>query len=143
MFLRAETGEANGDPPDGLLMFRATADNIPGWIPSLWPLDDLAAAYRGLTADLQPLFGALDAGDRLTGLDAMAARTLLIHHWRRIVLRDPGLPEALLPEGWPGEETRDVVRRVYRQVVPGSEAWLDGAGVAEVVDVTGFGARFG
>lgn len=54
----------------------------------------------------------------------MAARTLLIHHWRRIALRDPGLPAALLPRDRTGEAARNQVRRL----LPDSEVWLGGAG---------------
>lgn len=41
---------------------------------------------------------ALNAADA----DAFTARILLIHHYRRVVLRDPLLPSALLPADWPG-----------------------------------------
>lgn len=60
----------------------------------------------------------------------MAARTLLIHQWRRIALRDPGLPAALLPKDWAGEAARDQVRRIYARLLQDSEGRLDGAGLA-------------
>lgn len=43
------------------------------------------------------------------GLDwqaAFLARLLLVHEFRRLVLRDPFLPAALLPAGWAGPEAR-------------------------------------
>ena len=50
---------------------------------------------------------------------------LLIHEFRRIVLRDPGLPAALLPADWPGSTARDLTARIYRRLVDASERFLD------------------
>ena len=38
---------------------------------------------------------------RLTEVDAFTARIHLIHHYRRVVMRDPLLRTALLPSDWP------------------------------------------
>jgi len=78
----------------------------------------------------------------LTPLEAIAARTLLVHEWRRIVLRDPGLPERLLPRDWPGAATRDLARGIYRALAGPSEAWLDAAGVPPLTDTEGFARRW-
>jgi phenylacetic acid degradation operon negative regulatory protein len=40
-------------------------------------------------------------------------RTLLIHEYRRVLLRDPNLPEALLPAGWPGLQARALCESLY------------------------------
>ena len=142
-YLRAGTETAGAALPGGLMVLRAESGELPGWVSSLWQLQEISEAYRDLTALLQPLARALEGGDGLSGVDAMAARTLLIHHWRRIVLRDPGLPVVLLPADWQGEATRDTVRRIYAHIVPPSEAWLDGAGLAPLSDTGTFSARFG
>ena len=49
--------------------------------------------------------------------DALVARTLLIHAFRRVVLRDPGLPRDLLPADWQGDAARALAARIYAQVV--------------------------
>jgi phenylacetic acid degradation operon negative regulatory protein len=92
-----------------------------------WKLDALAAAYRAFIARFTPLDAALRRrrSRTMAGDDALVARTLLIHEFRRIVLRDPGLPAALLPPGWPGAEARALAARIYRRVVPAAEAFLD------------------
>ena len=59
------------------------------------------------------------------------------------MLRDPGLPGALLPDGWTGELARLVARRVYAPLIPASEAWLDGQGLAPQRDPVAFAQRFG
>ena len=69
------------------------------------------------------LFGDFDYDGEI---DAFTARVLLIHHYRRVVLRDPLLPAALLPRDWPGRAARELCGEIYRGVLPASEQWLDG-----------------
>ena len=59
------------------------------------------------------------------------ARILLIHHYRRVVLRDPLLPAALLPADWPGRAARTLCGEIYRGLLPASEQWLDRHGTNE------------
>ena len=55
---------------------------------------------------------------------AFFTRTLLIHEYRKVLLRDPQLPEALLPAGWPGDEARELCERLYRSLATSSAAFL-------------------
>lgn len=64
-------------------------------------------------------------GGELSPLDAMAARMLLIHRWRRIVLRFPDVPAELLPTDAPLRDPRKAVAQVYGQIVNSSERWLE------------------
>lgn len=86
-----------------------------------WPLEALAGAYRDYLDRFAPLAG--------TGcddpLEAMARRTLVLHAWRRIVLRDPRLPAALLPADWPGHRARALCLTLYAGCAAASERWLD------------------
>lgn len=127
----------------GMLTVRGRGEDLPAGFADLWGLDDLAARYRSFMALWMPLADRLAAGDRLAPLDAIAARTLLIHDWRRLVLRDPGLPGTLLPHDWTGETARLVTRRVYAPLIPASEAWLDDQGLAAQRDPVAFAQRFG
>src|SRR6478672_5662519 len=62
---------------------------------------------------------------------AFTARILLIHHYRRVVLRDPLLPTALLPADWPGQAARGLCGEIYRGLLLPSEQWLDRYGSNE------------
>jgi len=62
---------------------------------------------------------------------AMAARTLLIHRWRRAVLRGQDRPGALLPPGLAAPAPRAAVAAAYAALLPASEAWLDEAGAGQ------------
>lgn len=127
----------------GMLVIHGESAEHPEMLRSLWPSDEVAEAYRGFVRAYRPLAAALDKGPAPSPLEAMAARTLLIHDWRRIVLRDPGLPPALLPADWPGERARILARAIYRRLVAPSEAWLDAAGLAPAADQRALAARFG
>ena len=73
----------------------------------------------------EPLRGWIGRGEPLTEADAFTARILLIHHYRRVVLRDPLLPTALLPVDWPGRAASELCGEIYRGLLRQSEQWLD------------------
>lgn len=90
-----------------------------------WPLGETGEAYRRFLAAFEPLRTALRAGGGPSDLDALVARVLLVHEYRRIVLRDPILPVEVLPPDWPGTAARVMCGEIYPRVLPGSERWLD------------------
>ncbi|MFL6790856.1 MAG: phenylacetic acid degradation operon negative regulatory protein PaaX [Bradyrhizobium sp.] len=90
-----------------------------------WPLDRTADAYLKFMKTFEPLRGWIGRGERLTDADAFTARILLIHHYRRVVLRDPLLPAPLLPRDWPGGAARKLCGEIYRGLLLASEQWLD------------------
>ena len=90
-----------------------------------WPLDRTADAYQKFMKTFEPLHGWIGRGAPLTDAEAFTARILLIHHYRRVVLRDPLLPSALLPGDWPGRAARKLCGEIYRGLLPASEQWLD------------------
>jgi phenylacetic acid degradation operon negative regulatory protein len=108
-----------------------------------WPLDRTADAYLKFMKTFEPLRGWIDRRERLTDADAFAARILLIHHYRRVVLRDPLLPTALLPGDWPGKAARKLCGEIYRGLLPASEQWLDRHGTNEAGALPKAGAELG
>jgi len=98
---------------------------------------DHRSALRALQADVNALKGL-----SLTPLDAMAARMLLIHRWRRIVLRYPDVPDELMPADAGMPNPRKLVAKAYSALVPASEKWLGEGGKATPPDCHGFANRF-
>jgi phenylacetic acid degradation operon negative regulatory protein len=90
-----------------------------------WPLQRTADAYLRFIKTFEPLRGWIDRGEPLSDTDAFTARILLIHHYRRVVLRDPLLPAALLPADWPGRAARKQCGEIYRGLLDPSEQWLE------------------
>src|SRR5947209_8627774 len=96
-----------------------------------WPLDRTADAYLKFIKTFEPLRGSIGRGEGLSDADAFTARILLIHHYRRVVLRDPLLPTPLLPRDWPGRAARSLCGEIYRGLLPASEQWLNRHGTNE------------
>ncbi len=83
--------------------------------------EDMRTALSSLAADIE----ALNTSGLQDPLDAAAARVLLIHRWRRLVLRHPEPVPDLLPQDSPLKNPRAAVAEVYRALSPLAEAWLD------------------
>ena len=92
-----------------------------------WNLEALASAYSEFVATYLPILAEL-RGDRQAAVaeeEAFLLRTLLIHDYRRLLLRDPELPDVLLPVDWPGQKARLLCKELYRRLVAASERHLD------------------
>jgi phenylacetic acid degradation operon negative regulatory protein len=96
-----------------------------------WTLAATADAYHRFLSAFAPLSIALNSGLVLSDRDAVLARTLLIHAWRRIVLRDPLLPPEVLASDWPGTPARVVCASIYHRLLVSSERWLDSNAIGE------------
>lgn len=116
----------NGDDPakTGLPgpVFRAEtiagAEELPAFAGRYWDLDPLAEAYGAFLRRYGGLSDHLAAGERLLGADAMAARLMLVHDYRMVLLRDPRLPARALPRDWPGAAARTLFADLYRRLSP-------------------------
>ena len=103
----------------------AEDDNGRRLLSESWPLARTAEAYQKFMKTFAPLSDWLGRGEALSEIDAFTARILLIHHYRRVALRDPLLPAALLPKDWPGQAARRLCGDIYRALLQASEQWLD------------------
>ncbi len=108
----------------------AEDDNGRRLLSESWPLQLTANGYLNFIKTFEPLRDWLERRQHLSDADAFAARILLIHHYRRVVLRDPLLPPSLLPGDWPGEIARGLCGELYRELIPASERWLDRHGAS-------------
>ena len=115
---------ARGDlPPTGGLVLRAAPaaglDHLPQ-LAGFWDLAALAQGYRMVLARFRPL----SDGPVLSPEDALIARLLLVHLYRGVLLRDPGLPPEALPPDWPGTEAQALFRSLYPALSPLAEAHI-------------------
>ncbi|MFF5369525.1 PaaX family transcriptional regulator C-terminal domain-containing protein [Streptomyces sp. NPDC013187] len=72
----------------------------------------IAEHYRAFIDRWSGLLAHISA-DRLTGADAVRARTEVMHAYRHVPILDPLLPIGLLPLGWPRSRAREVCVAVY------------------------------
>jgi phenylacetic acid degradation operon negative regulatory protein len=103
-----------------------TAVDDAGLVARAWNLEGLARAYEDFVATYQDIHAAACGDVRSLPDDetAFLLRLLLMHDYRRLLLRDPELPDVLLPAGWPGQRARQVCRELYRRLWTGSERHL-------------------
>jgi phenylacetic acid degradation operon negative regulatory protein len=86
-------------------------------------LKGLEPAWRKFLKRFTPLAEAA-AADDLEAESAFLAQTLLIHSYRRIVLREPELPAGLWPPDWAGDAAYDVAARCYHALAGPAETHL-------------------
>ena len=89
-----------------------------------WDLEELGARYQRFVKRFEPIQQALAKFSAFDPLGSFIVRTLLIHEYRRLHLRDPLLPPRLLRPKWPGIQAADVCRDIYSRVFAASEAYL-------------------
>ncbi|MFK0090579.1 phenylacetic acid degradation operon negative regulatory protein PaaX [Pseudomonas sp. NPDC090755] len=92
-----------------------------------WNIEALAGQYSEFIQLFRPLWQALREQDELQPMDCFLARTLLIHEYRKLLLRDPQLPDELLPGDWEGRAARQLCRNIYRLVHAKGEEYLSSA----------------
>ena len=72
-----------------------------------WDLDGLGRDYVELISGYEQLPGALELA-ALPGSEALRRQVELVASYRALPFRDPDLPAALLPEGWPGRRAHEL-----------------------------------
>ena len=75
-----------------------------------WDLKELARGYRRFVESFADVRKILVDDSAIEPKQAFVIRTLLIHEYRKIHLRDPLLPHDLLPKDWIGAEAYEVCR---------------------------------
>ncbi|MGB0099035.1 MAG: PaaX family transcriptional regulator C-terminal domain-containing protein [Nocardioides sp.] len=89
-----------------------------------WDLDGLRTAYVGWLEAADDLVGQHLAGHDDQDEAAFAARFHLVHEWRKFLFADPGLPDALLPDDWPGREAAALFATEATRLKPGTDRFV-------------------
>jgi phenylacetic acid degradation operon negative regulatory protein len=77
-----------------------------------WDTTAIARHYDDFIRRWRPLLPDIRAA-RITGVEAVRARTEVMDTYRRLPILDPRLPLRLLPPDWPRESARDLFTAVY------------------------------
>jgi phenylacetic acid degradation operon negative regulatory protein len=116
-----------GAPLSKVIVFDASLgdDDAPQRLVSLgWDLEDLGRRYQLFVKRFEQVRDALPALRSLDREASFIVRTLLIHEYRRLHLRDPLLPPRLLRADWPGTKAATLCRDIYTRVFAASEMHL-------------------
>ena len=90
-----------------------------------WDLSALGQSYAEFVAMYSPILAHAQVVSVTDDEQAFLLRMLLIHDYRRLLLRDPELPDALLPRDWSGRQARVLCKELYKQIEAASERYLD------------------
>jgi phenylacetic acid degradation operon negative regulatory protein len=89
----------------------------------VWDLDALAASYDGWLVQAHEIVSGVDP----QGSDeaAFAARSQLVHEWRKFLFTDPRLPEQLLSDDWAGLRGARYFDEQASQLLPAAGRFID------------------
>jgi phenylacetic acid degradation operon negative regulatory protein len=92
-----------------------------------WDLAQLDQQYAQFLKTYQPMFlwCQKQKSKAFSDEEAFLLRVLLVHDFRRLLLRDPVLPESLLPTNWQGLQARLLFKKLYKICLQASERHLD------------------
>ncbi len=110
------------DTNDAMIV-KAEALNVPDWAIAQMVPQTLTDHYHQLLSDLVHFRDNDKVITSLSPASAMAARILLVHAWRRLVLRHPLMPQRLLPDDWPGLLCHKCICSCYPTLVAQAEPW--------------------
>ena len=92
------------------------------WMVHAWPLVALDRDYQAFNRLAVEIGDLSEQQGRVTAPELFVLRILLVHEYRRIVLRDPMLPTVMLPTGWAGIEATKQASELYRWLAHPAQA---------------------
>lgn len=89
-----------------------------------WNLAELDTRYGRFVKLFRPVMRALEGHPQIPEKTAFLIRTLLIQEYRKILLRDPMLPQELLPGNWQGVAAYQLCRNIYLALHEAADNYL-------------------
>lgn len=93
-------------------------------VKSCWNLEELSIKYREFLERYRPVHQRLSVGNIPDEMDCLLIRILMVHEYRKILLRDPRLPDILMPDHWEGNSAYQLCRDIYQLLLKKSENCL-------------------
>jgi phenylacetic acid degradation operon negative regulatory protein len=89
----------------------------------VWDLEGLGAAYTDWWRAAEEVLDGLDPD----GSDeaAFAARSQLVHEWRKFLFTDPRLPDELLPKDWVGQQAARYFDDQASRLLPAAARFIE------------------
>ena len=102
-------------------------DLLPLWMTAKVCDADTVRLSQDFAAALQSMRASMGTDPQLNSIEIAALRVLLVHSWRRIILKAPVLPDHLFPDEWRGVECRVSVFELLSQFPKQTLEDLEGA----------------
>jgi len=113
----------------------SSASVLKALVQKRWHISELAEQYQQLLSSYQELKDKIAQGAKTTEVSAECSititaqqsfilRALLIHEYRRILLKDHELPKQMLPEQWQGFAAHQLVNNLYNQLAQPSLTYI-------------------
>lgn len=128
--LSSATAMAPGLAPAGieeLLVVQSRDVSVPGWLRDLCGPQPLKDAYDQLWETIRIVQSHLPSNGVRDPVKVAVLRILIVHNWRRIILRHPDLPETFLPADWKGPACQKAVSDVLARLPRPSLETLESA----------------
>ena len=93
-------------------------DDVPDWINTKLCDNDLVAASRELEQRLEQVLAHKGMIAQMPALDRMVLRVLVVHSWRRLILKAPAIPAFLFPQTWRGQHCASQVADLLEALPP-------------------------
>ncbi|WP_374572355.1 PaaX family transcriptional regulator C-terminal domain-containing protein [Acinetobacter sp.] len=117
---------------EALQLWQESYPTVKRMVESNWPVAELHQRYEKFIGDFREFFNLVENEAALDPVQAFQIRILLIHQYRRILLKDPNLPFELLPANWLSLNARNLSSNLYHTAAAaGEEFFLDTARTSE------------
>ncbi|MEP1994141.1 MAG: PaaX family transcriptional regulator C-terminal domain-containing protein [Ascidiaceihabitans sp.] len=103
-------------PPKHTASFVAVLDDaahIPAWMKNKICSLQTRTASKAFFETLKQVREELAGADPLSTIEHAVLRVLLVHAWRRIILKAPELPDCVFPEDWYGPQCRVLMADLF------------------------------
>ncbi|MFV0276622.1 MAG: phenylacetic acid degradation operon negative regulatory protein PaaX [Parahaliea sp.] len=115
---------------DKVIVLHAHTEDAPSQIAlrslsrDCWQIDQLEASYQDFLTTFRPVLSAIRRPGALSPQECFQVRSLCVHEYRRILLKDTDLPDELLPGDWAGKAARTLATNLYHATYRGAEQYL-------------------
>ena len=108
----------------GTTLDRTRDETMRALVHKSWNLHEIDERYSAFIGQFQAVLRAAQKTRRPEGQLAFQIRTLLVHEYRSILLRDPLLPKEMLPTGWSGAKAYQLCQKLYRRTCLAADEFI-------------------
>lgn len=90
-----------------------------------WRLAEIKPRYESFCRIFGGVIGAIASDQESNAQQMFQLRLIMIHEYRRLLLKTTELPIELLPEAWPGSEAQHIASKLYAATSVASRSYIE------------------